>query len=72
MSKQSEAKEAQGYTREIKNCGNCAHFSCDVEMSEWNNNYRIERNLRCGIGEFKIHKTATCNMHCQKKDGGND
>jgi len=65
MSKQSEAKDRQDYTRELKTCGNCAHFKCDSE--KWNG-YITERNLRCGIGGFKVHKTATCNeyknSHC--------
>jgi hypothetical protein len=62
MSKQSEAKEKQGYTR-IKNCGNCSHFTCDVEKSGWNSQYMTEKNLRCGVGGFKVHKTAVCDIH---------
>ncbi len=60
MSKQSEAKEKQNYTRDINNCGNCIHFKCDRE--KWNSNI-IERNLRCSIGGFKIHKTAICDLY---------
>jgi hypothetical protein len=60
MSRQSEAKESQNYTREIKNCSNCRHFSCDTEKQS---RYVVQRNLRCGIGGFKIHKTALCDFY---------
>lgn len=60
MSRQSEAKEAQNYTREIKNCANCKHFTCDTDEHGM---YIVQRNLRCGIGGFKIHKTAVCDIH---------
>ena len=63
MSKQSEAKEKQGYTRDIKNCGNCSHFTCDKEAFGFRMQYTKEKNLRCGIGQFKIHKTAVCDIH---------
>lgn len=63
MSKQSEAKINQGYTRELKTCANCKHFCFKEEKAGWNNQYVLEKELRCGIGEFKVHKTATCNLH---------
>jgi len=63
MSKQSDAKAEQNYTRELKTCSNCKHFTYETEKSGWNNSYTIEKNLRCGIGGFKVHKTATCDKH---------
>jgi hypothetical protein len=63
MSKQSEAKERQGYTRTLNTCSNCENFTCDKVRSEWNPSYSIERNLRCALGGFKVHKTATCKEH---------
>ena len=60
MSKQSEAKEKQKYSRDIKNCGNCKHFTSDKE--KWNYG-TIERNLRCSVGKFKVHKTAKCDLY---------
>jgi hypothetical protein len=60
MSKQSVAKEEQGYTRIPNTCGNCSSFTCDSEQSKWASGSVIERNLRCGIGGFKVNKTATC------------
>jgi hypothetical protein len=63
MSRQSEAKERQGYTKILATCSNCLNFTCDKEKSGWNDNYTIERNLRCNIGGFKVNKTATCRAH---------
>jgi hypothetical protein len=51
MSKQSDAKEVQGYsTSEKKQCGTCAHFI----------------NKRCGIGGFAVKVTAVCNWWDKK------
>ena len=68
MSKQSEAKQAQGYTRTLKTCANCKHFTCEVtnHKNPLGQSYTIDRNLRCSIGGFKVNKTATCNLHEQK------
>lgn len=81
MSKQAEAKEAQGYTTSVRNCGNCAHMTSERGLPEWMREdnadranrglspcytveaYGIEKNLRCGIGDFAIKKTATCSKH---------
>jgi hypothetical protein len=73
MSKQSEAKVAQGYRTEQQNCGNCQHRKCTVALPAWTEKYNQERpgsytlerhgletNQRCGIGGFAIRKTATC------------
>lgn len=62
MSKQSEAKAKQGYTKDVPKCSNCVNFSFDTEKVGWGN-YVLEKNLRCGIGMFKVNKTAACNMH---------
>lgn len=57
-SKQQTAKEAQNYTKTQNNCGNCKHFKFETEILR--GGYVLERNLRCGIGGFKVHKTARC------------
>lgn len=70
MSKQSEAKESQRYRRELDKCESCKHFKFDVieEKSRWSDQvYRTEKNLRCGIGGFKVHKTAVCAMFERSK-----
>lgn len=66
MSKQSEAKEKQGFQKKSPNCSNCKHFTSDkVKVdSKWNSNgYVEEKNLRCGIGEFKVGKSNWCKLH---------
>lgn len=71
MSKQSEAKAAQGYTTEKHNCGNCACLEFDMKVPNWmvkQGGYSEaflkrnahETNRRCGLGGFAIKKTATC------------
>jgi hypothetical protein len=63
MSKQSVAKENQGYTKTPKKCSDCKHFRFKAEATGRYNTYTIKRELRCGIGGFKVNKTATCNIH---------
>lgn len=64
MSKQSDAKEEQGYTLAQSNCGNCAHYRSEVETHpphfSWAKPYTVESNRRCGIGGFAVKKTASC------------
>lgn len=75
MSKQSEAKQAQGYRTEQHNCGSCKHRLSERVLPAWmrrenaekGRTYDIERygidgNRRCGIGGFSIAQTATCNQ----------
>lgn len=63
MSKQSEAKEKQGYTRDLNMCSNCTNY-----LSRRGSAYfHAESKLRCKIGGFKIFKTATCDCHDRTK-----
>jgi hypothetical protein len=63
MSKQSAAKEHQGYTQASPQCGRCVHFTSDhVAMTVRFIPYHGEKNLRCKIGNFKVNKTAWCRM----------
>lgn len=62
MSRVAEAKKEQGYTRAKRDCSRCAHFTSDETVIQHQYGaYTEEKNLRCGIGGFKVHKTATCN-----------
>lgn len=64
MSKQSEAKEAQGYVAKPapKTCMNCQHFRSEILQGYgFNRNYTKETNLRCGLGGFAVKKMAKCN-----------
>lgn len=72
MSKQSEAKERQGYNPKplARCCGTCVNILSDMDWPEWmkdgkhdsylTENHKIEKNVRCGLGGFAVKKTATC------------
>lgn len=63
MSKQSEAKLAQGYTKLSPQCINCKNYESETTTrAGWNQTYEIETNLRCVIGGFAINKTAWCKL----------
>ncbi len=65
MSKQSEAKEKQGYNPKPIPfiCSNCAYYRSDfVEQKSYGAVWSEEKNIHCGIGKFAIKKTATCNL----------
>jgi hypothetical protein len=65
MSKQSEAKEKQGYVPKAipQTCGNCGHFlSTKAKCAGYfGGEYIDEKNLRCGVGGFAVKKMGTCN-----------
>lgn len=55
MSKQSEAKLAQGYTPpNTKICQLCKYFKKEVTPQE-------KITFHCGLGNFAVVKTAVCN-----------
>ena len=43
MSKQSEAKAAQGYTTAVRNCGNCSRLTSEKALPRWMDNKNVER-----------------------------
>lgn len=65
MSKQSEAKEAQGYVAKPvpSTCSNCKHYTSEIteRIGMWNKVYYDESDRRCGLGGFAVKKQATCN-----------
>lgn len=68
MSKQSDAKQQQGYTPKAipQTCMNCKHFMFDtvqtVAPTEWRpDGWHEDKNLRCLLGGFAVKKMATCN-----------
>ena len=75
MSKQFEARAAQGYQTEPSNCGNCVHRKFDLVLpswmakenerfpGSWGDKNKVEKKRRCGIGGFAIGMTATCSKH---------
>ena len=64
MSKQSDAKAAQGYVAKAvpETCVNCCHLKMDLLQMEGAYGWKWTRcaNLRCGIGGFAVKKMATC------------
>lgn len=66
MSKQTDAKAAQGYQNKpvFPVCSNCRHFTSEAQVREGTfSTWTHETNLRCTIGGFKVMKMATCNEH---------
>ena len=66
MSKQSEAKEAQGYTKKPASCGNCVNFKSELvkfpPLPGWSMGYTEEKNRRCGIGGFAVGRNGHCSL----------
>ena len=70
MSKQSEAKQAQGYEQKpvIPVCKNCSHYQSEFDVYQsFLEGFMIEKELRCGIGGFAVRKMATCKLY-ERKD----
>lgn len=55
-SKQAEAKEAQGYTTAVKNCGNCAHMTCELALPAWMANTNADAISRGWIPEYTVER----------------
>lgn len=69
MTKQSEAKEKQGYIPKLKPpaCVNCKNFTHEeiIMKTPWSS-YVKDTNLRCALGGFKVMKMGTCNEWSSK------
>lgn len=66
MSKQSEAKEKQGFLKKSPTCSNCIHFSVEKEdyQTQWSSQtFTREFNIRCKLGDFKVGKSNWCKHH---------
>jgi len=66
MSKQSEAKEKQGFLKKSPTCSNCVNFCLETEKytTQWSpQEFTREFNLRCKIGDFKVGKSNWCTLH---------
>lgn len=68
MSKQSEAKAAQGYRKEAACCKTCTNYRSDmVPMHRWpEDSYVAEKNRRCSLGGFATQATAHCTFFAWK------
>ena len=69
MSKQSDAKEAQGYIPcpTPRTCQNCKHFQFEEDTVQTVSlgGTVVRRNPRCGLGDFPVWATATCNEYVE-------
>ena len=66
MCKLSVNREKLGFQKKCPCCSNCLHFTSEIVKepaiipgSYWER----EKNLRCGIGGFKIGKSNWCQEH---------
>ena len=65
MSKQEDAKKAQGYTKDSARCKTCKHFTSRIETlpTGWRDEtWTKEGNRRCGIGGFAVQSSAHCDL----------
>ena len=61
MSRQSEAKVKQGYTKQMKVCSTCDNLEKEtVTIRGAFSTYTKDKNVRCTIGGFAVSKFATC------------
>ena len=67
MSKQSEAKKAQGYDDSpiVRICFTCEYYRSRCVPDEYGEAEEIDRH--CGFGGFAIKKMATCKRY-ERKD----
>lgn len=67
VSKQSEAKERQGYVEKVipMVCSNCQHYQSKVTAREgvFGGVYHDESEKRCGLGGFAVKKMGGCKEH---------
>ncbi len=70
MSKQSEAKDAQGYHEaKLHCCGCCQHLEMKVELISGSYIAFVKKSeKRCGIGGFAIKLTSVCSLFKLKEE----
>jgi len=61
ISKQEKAKINQIYRKSPMQCSNCKFFEFETEnvVNDFGT-FQIKKKFRCGIGKFKVLKTAVC------------
>lgn len=66
MSKQSEAKQAQGYkpTHIVPICMACKHCNAELVSDNYDN---IKKKYYCAIGGFAVKKMGTCKLYERKE-----
>ena len=66
MSKQSDAKENQGFSKSCPSCSNCQNFLSKKETFKYpwdSKEFTKESELRCKVGQFKVGKSNWCKLH---------
>ena len=70
MNEEERAKARQGYIPNPKprTCQNCKHFQFegDTVQTVSLGGMVVRRNPRCGLGDFPVWATATCNEYGEK------
>ena len=82
MSKQAEAKAAQGYEAKPvpRSCATCTNLKLNRRLPDWMvaakkdwsgkpytvESHGVDKDLRCGIGGFAVKKTGVCNAYASK------
>jgi len=67
MSKQSDAKAAQGFSKKPRQCNNCTHYRSDIKtIVEYWGDVTKESNKRCSIGGFAVGSSSSCDLYAKK------
>ena len=65
MSKVSEAKAAQGYTKKPAKCSTCIDYRSDITLYP-GSEYKTEKKRHCAIGGFAVLASAICKLYERK------
>jgi hypothetical protein len=71
MSKQSEAKERQGYHKNVlvRCCRKCKELKIKIkEKIDWQGRPYNHENLFCGFGGFAVNANGICSCFLPKED----
>lgn len=67
VGREPNAKARQGYDScpELRTCQNCARLQFELVQVKtgWGEELEIRRLLQCGLGDFPVDQTATCDRH---------
>lgn len=68
MSKQSEAKQKQGYEPDpiIRVCSTCIHYRNKYAPDKYGDAEEVDSH--CDIGGFTVKKMGTCNLYWRNKN----
>lgn len=64
MSKQSEAKESQGYREKPTNCSNCKHLEFKMDLPAWMRGLNAEARIEGRREPYGDHYKEAQNFRC--------